>query len=888
MVHLRLLLFSLLVALATGLYAQTEGPEIDIRYAEPKEGNEERDYWGFRDEKTGYYVTIWNYPVEVKFLDRSKPDEFNRVRERSFTLKADKAVIWFEPSSDNADNKDAETPDEVFASGVKNVQFYAEGNVLMEYGRDRQSIKLRALQLYLEFTFETEIVKDKAGNPEIDAKTGKPKKRITLKQMKGRATQVKGHSGADDSSGDRPLPVSPGVGIGDAAGEAADPETQGNVGAPPSEDAQPEPRGTPRSLPQERGQRLFVRAKEMKFLIDLQRDYQQVDIDEGSITSSSLAVPSFSVAGTALSLHLSPKRGTAYITEPSVRVLDNPIITLPIENYSYDLSSQFPIRQIELFNTQRFGYGFRTYIDIIAAYDFFVDPEPPFRPLQLGPQVDWYSQRGWAFGLKLDYGGVAPFDHFRRVSMRSLFLNDPGDDRDRARELGWYPVEKHWRGRVLAAYSQYFGAGVQFDHMLNYDTDANFRREFYEPEYDRNDPIDTFFRITKRSGPLNYYLHIEPQVHPWQSKTEYLPTLGFEAMRAPVGDFGLQLSSHTTASILRFAPGDGDQRNPTYNARIDSNTWLSLPFELGPLAIDPFAGARFTLASRFLNIPEGSSRPGLASDGTYPGLRRSDSEEQGYLYRIMPAFGVNAQTFFTGTFPDVRIPALGIQGLRHVFAPFVRYTNVVYNSLDDIPDRAFIPLDEIDVLDEFHEIRIGMRNRLQTRAGRGENRRTVDYFEVMAEIPLYPQRARDNNGRFFGLLELASTWRPTPEFALSGNMFIDIYTGNVERASASARFSYPNFGDIHLYYRLLKHEHQVVGVRLDLTVSESYRIIAKQEYDLETGRFRDTRVELHREILEAFDLGFVFVRDAVDGDFGFYANISATFRAPRGSSSLLR
>jgi hypothetical protein len=355
-----------------------------------------------------------------------------------------------------------------------------------------------------------------------------------------------------------------------------------------------------------------------------------------------------------------------------------------------------------------------------------------------------------------------------------------------------------------------------------------------------------------------------------------------------VGDFGLQLSSHTTGSVLRFAPGDGDQRNTTYTGRIDSNTWLSLPFELGPLAIDPFAGARFTLATRFLKIPEGSSRPGLASDGTYPGLRRSDSEEAGYLYRVMPTFGVNAQTFFTGTFPDVRVPILGIQGLRHVFAPFVRYTNVVYNSLDDIPDRAFIPLDEVDVLDEFHEVRIGMRNRLQTRAGRGENRRTVDYFEVMAEIPLYPQRRRDNDGRLFGLLEIASNWRPIPEIALSGNMFIDIYTGNVERASASLRFSYPNFGDVHLYYRLLKHEHQVVGLRLDLNVSESYRIIAKQEYDLETGRFRDTRVELHREVLEAFDLGFVFVRDAVDGDFGFYANISATFRSPRGSSSLLR
>jgi hypothetical protein len=440
MIHLRLLLLCLLVTAAAGLSAQIVGPEIDIQYVEPKEGDENREILGYRDPDTGYYVSIWNYPVEVKFLDRSEPDEFNRIRERSFTMKADRAVVWFEPTSGNSDAGDTDSPDQVFAGGVKNVQFYAEGNVLMEYGRDRQSIKLRAEQIYIEFTFETELVKDKAGNPVLDVKTGKQKKRVTLKQMKGRASGVKGHSGADDSAGDRPLPVSPGVGIGDAAGEAADPESQGNVGAPPSEDAQPEPRGTPRSLPQERGQRLFVRAKEMAFLIDLKLKSQQVDIEEGSITSSSLAVPSFSLGGTFLSLRLTPKRGTAYITRPSIRVLDTPILTLPLDRYSYDLSSQFPIRQIEVFNTQRFGYGFRTYIDAIAAYDLFADPDPPFLPQQLRPQNDSYSQRGWAFGMKMDYGGEDQFDRYSRVSMRSLFLNDPRDDRDRAKEHGWNPV----------------------------------------------------------------------------------------------------------------------------------------------------------------------------------------------------------------------------------------------------------------------------------------------------------------------------------------------------------------------------------------------------------------------------------------------------------------
>jgi hypothetical protein len=218
----------------------------------------------------------------------------------------------------------------------------------------------------------------------------------------------------------------------------------------------------------------------------------------------------------------------------------------------------------------------------------------------------------------------------------------------------------------------------------------------------------------------------------------------------------------------------------------------------------------------------------------------------------------------------------------------VRYTNFFYNSLDEIPGRGFIPLDVIDTLDEEHEIRVGMRNRVQTRQGEGDNRRTVDYFEVMAEIPIYPQRQRDNGGNLLGDLEIAASWRPAPGFALSGNMFIDPRTGNFNRASAEFRFDILNVAEISIYYRLLKEQHQIVGISGDLNVSELYHIAFRQEYDLEEGKFRNTRIELTRRILEAFDLSFVFVRDATDGDIGFQVSLSATFRAPSSSAGLLR
>ncbi|MBX3461188.1 MAG: LPS assembly protein LptD [Planctomycetes bacterium] len=873
MVDVRALLVCLLAAVCgIALHAQDK-PQIEIGFVVAEDQETFWEIW--REGDNGPWVLALPYAVEMTYIDYTEPDALGRRQEKKLRLLADRALLWFEPEDEKADVND---PFMALSKGIKNLQFYGEGNVWMKYSVGRDSVTVRSDLIFLDFSKGRIVRYNSRGQADF----------VNGMRLSGHATNPKVHSELQGDGEDELLPIRPGFGVGDTGTDTERPDE--GVSGPASGDAVPTPRGTPKSLPQERGLRLFARAKYLK-IVSLTQYEQEIELEDGSISSSSLAVASYSIASQFLTLRLTRLRSTAYITRPSVRVLDFPLFTLPVIDYAFDLDSQPPIRQLEFFSNQRFGLGMRLYIDAIASYDFLVDPDPPFKPLQLGPQIDLFTKRGMALGLNLDWGTVDAFGTFGRATLRSTYISDAGDDRDRARDLGWFPLEKHDRGRIMGAYSQNFGAGIQLDHMFSYESDRNYRREFYEPEYRNGDPNTTFAMLTKRNGALNYFLYIEPRVHPWHSKTEYLPTLGFDAQRADVGDFGLQLSSHTEASIVRFSPGDRDQRNVTYNPRADSVTWFNLPFELGPLAIDPYAGARVTVANHFLKIPEGSKRPGLASDGTYPGLQRDHEERWGVLYRIMPVVGVNVQTFFVGTFPDVDIPGLGIQGLRHVVAPYVRYYNVPYNSLDDVPERAFIPLDRTDVADRIHEIRFGLRNRLQTREGRDEKRRTVDYFEVLAEMAFYPNRRRDNNGRFFSDLELAATWRPAPGFALSGNMFLDIYTGFFQRVSADFRFDILSFGKARMYYRSFKDRHHIVGAEFELTLgqlSASYGIKVKQEFDLRTLRLRDTRIEIHRQVLEALDLGFMFRRDAIDGNIGFHFSLGLAFRAPRGSTSLLR
>lgn len=873
MTDARVLIVCLLLPALLGvcLHAQEEktepksSGEVNIRFVVEDEQETYSEWW--REGEDGPFVLALPYSVELRYKDGVGANE------RKLILLADRALIWFEPGKGKNVQGD---PFLAMSEGAQNLQFYGEGHIWMKYG---DSVTVRADRVFLDFSRNRIVTYDANGEEKV----------FEQLNLKGRLDNVKAHSGAEeiiDSPGGNPLKT--GVGAGAAGDEAADASRDERVGAAPSEDAVPLPAGRQKSLPQEQGLRLFLRAQQLR-IVSLNNELQEIELEEGSISSSSLAVASYSLFAEEITIRLTSVRGTVFLTRPAVRVLDYPLLTLPVDDYAYDIGSQPPIRQLDIFlSDTRFGYGLRSYIDAVATYDFFADPEPPFNPLHLGPQIDWYSRRGLGLGANLDWGGIQPFNSFGASVFRSVYINDPGDKRQRARDLGWYPVEKHSRGRIWGAFSQNFGDGWQLDHLLNYASDGNFRREFYEPEYDNNELEDSFIRLTKRYNNLNFFLMVEPKVHPWQSKTEYLPTLGFDTSRVVLGDFGLQFSSHTEASIMRFTPGDGDKRDEISTIRADSTSWFNLPLELGPFAFDPFAGSRVTLATSHLKMDEGNPRPGLSSDGTFPGLRTGDQDQAGILYRFLPFIGINMQTFFTGTWGGVKIPGLGIDGVRHVFAPFVRYTNVFYNSLDDIEGRAFIPLDGVDTLDEFHEVRVGFRNRIQTRQGWGDDRRTVDYFELMVEMPIYPQRKRDNNGDIFGDLEVASVWRPAPGFAIAGRMFVEPLTGNFSRASAEFRFDVLSFGQASIYYRLLKGQHQVVGIQGDLRVSELYRIGFKQEYDLEAGKFRDTRIEVTRRILEAFDLGFVFVRDAVDGDVGFYLSLSAAFRSPSSSAGLLR
>ena len=181
--------------------------------------------------------------------------------------------------------------------------------------------------------------------------------------------------------------------------------------------------------------------------------------------------------------------------------------------------------------------------------------------------------------------------------------------------------------------------------------------------------------------------------------------------------------------------------------RFDQEIELAAPVFLGPVGIRPFASARFTHFNETALSTSSEGRWALAA-GAVAGTR---------MQRTFSWLDADGDS----------------QSLRHVMAPAVRFLNR-YQVEGDPSD--FLPIDEVDLLDERTEIRFELNNRLQrmkAQADSGWNGEgpiedgqtpglvlAQDFLQIDLAQTILPNAARDNAGEELGLLEYEVVLRP--------------------------------------------------------------------------------------------------------------------------------
>jgi LPS-assembly protein len=365
--------------------------------------------------------------------------------------------------------------------------------------------------------------------------------------------------------------------------------------------------------------------------------------------------------------------------------------------------------------------------------------------------LDLRSSRGPALGLDVNY-------HFRedRETTGRLQLYGLEDASPNINEtaLGRAPIGA---GRYRIAYQSrtYITSDISAIADFNKLSDQYFLQDFYPNVFSIDPQPDTFFQLVKRGEAYTLNALARPQVNNFLETAERLPEISWQVARTPLFNGPIFYEATTSAAWLQrlFAAKTGIESidlpngalNPNYSFfRLDSFHQFIYPHTyFGWLSIVPSVGFRGTYYSTTGSFTE--------SDSANP-IPEGILVEHGGRVRFALNTDVEASFKLSRAFEGVQERWLGLDGLRHIIQPYADFSWV---SQPTVPSSDILPIDQyipstqlqpidfpeyraIDSLDRWTILRLGVRNRLQTR----RDYTTVNwldinsYFDVDFDNPL--------------------------------------------------------------------------------------------------------------------------------------------------------
>ncbi|MFA7343310.1 MAG: hypothetical protein WC003_03295 [Terrimicrobiaceae bacterium] len=398
------------------------------------------------------------------------------------------------------------------------------------------------------------------------------------------------------------------------------------------------------------------------------------------------------------------------------------------------------------------GYDSRWGAYLLTAYSF---------PLTTGVDAtirsDFRSEFGPALGFdaKMKYGkndrsyGALRTDYvFETRDVTTV--SAPGE-----------PAETRTTNRYRVSFQQrlFLTDDIYATADINLLSDVDFLEDFYPAEFRVDPQPDNVLSLTKWNEFYTLNLIARWQMNDFQDVTERLPE--FVADFKQLQFFGLPVNydGETGVASLRRTfsddPSSGETQYPDYSAaRFDTFHQWSLPKTyFGWLSVTPKVGIRGTYYSQsgsFVTPVGGSTAVDPVTGETTvinPSFNSTPLnnpsptlQNKGAVFRAVANAGLEVSAKFSRAFEKVQSRWLGLDGLRHVVQPYVNYSGVynfgpspsdIYQFDRVVESTQLLPLNfpqftAVDSIDTWNIVRLGVRQRLQTR----RNDLTYQWFSL--------------------------------------------------------------------------------------------------------------------------------------------------------------
>ena len=247
---------------------------------------------------------------------------------------------------------------------------------------------------------------------------------------------------------------------------------------------------------------------------------------------------------------------------------------------------------------------------------------------------------------------------------------------------------------------------------MQYQTDTNVVREFFEGDYRLDPQPRTFVEVNRFWQNFNVNTYVQPQVNSFLETIERLPEVRVTGLRQQLWETPLYYQSESSAGYYqrRYGETNGIQTGLDYAAtRVDTYHQLLLPHTFFDwLNVTPRVGGRYTYYGD-------ASGAGATTDEVSRWVLDTGAEVSTKASRVWP--GAHNRFF-------------QVEGLRHIAEPYVNYayipnpsaygTNELPQFDYEMPSLRLLPINlpdynSIDSIQSENVLRLGLRNKFQTK-----------------------------------------------------------------------------------------------------------------------------------------------------------------------------
>ncbi|MEQ1851337.1 MAG: LPS assembly protein LptD [Chthoniobacteraceae bacterium] len=492
-------------------------------------------------------------------------------------------------------------------------------------------------------------------------------------------------------------------------------------------------------------------------------------------------------------------------------------------------------------------------------------------------RLDYLTRRGPAFGLGTEWApkqdGGKNWGRFTTYGLddQDSDVNNTGLARE-AIPSGRY--------RVTFQARQYITEDIFASVDINKLSDTRFLQDFFENEFLTNPQPDNVVSLTKFADNYTMTVLARKQINEFFDGTERLPEAALDFTRHPLFGSGVFYEGQTSGGFYRrnFATSG---TLPDYSfARLDSFHQLLFPKTFfGWLNVIPRAGVRGTWYSESgAIVPFQQTSTLTLANGSQQTVTNTINRlvQRGEAFRPVFNGGVEVSFKASKAYESVQSRRWGLDGLRHIVQPYANLSYVQAGKdardilqIDRVerqsqpPPIDFPAFNTIDTIDDWNILRLGTRNRLQTR----RDDATFNWLELDSFFDIRFQRPNfgglDPDGGSFSNLVNRLRWNPLPWVSFSTGAQIPVFDGGFTEVNSNAyfllndRFSF-SIGHRFIDNNVLFQNSSLLDLGAYFRINDNWGFSARGDYEFRDNTLQTQVYELHKDLSSwVASLGFI-------------------------------